>query len=866
MILQTKAIEPKSGSATGTYPAIILLVSSPGSNKSFVNLQVYCPAIMSGTLEEAKYATNNWISAPLYLYKDEEDKTKDIKYDFKVGGLIVISYQDGNINTPQFVREIPIDKTVRERNAMYVRGADITADTLFDILDLSLDLTSPGLQKGVTLLPALKACNKINLRHFYGYTQENEKLTTIYRCGTYGTELIYQSDEKDVYRALVNIRAANFDFLDNRNDKQYQWLSICQRLLEVEDRSVDDKCLVDIVNSTLIANESKEDNKVAKFDKTNDADVLYWYTKLAGYIYANHGKTNKNKLLDEEIDKEYDKSNIISSELSKSVAGRNLKFKQLQSTFYTWFALNSFEIDSTDLSTPTISLYKGTFRKDGSTEDMREATFSFIDKLFTQLCKNEFFNNQLAICYSIILSNNLLSFRQTYGADSLYNKALLICVVIASAFPTLQKTLQNLSINAEENQPSNDEIIIFSNTLQNMKQLRKCIKDSSLPLPSTADIATDLTQMYFRILGLSVEVIDNVPHTPKDVFEYNNNPVEVIWDCMCLGINYILDNYDYIKQKLDTPKTTFITGDGIYTDGSPSQYGFVWPTPGYSRITSPFGPRRSSYHYGIDIGLPTGSEVVAIADGTVTRVGWQNPNNSKEGYGKRIYINHGNGVESRYAHLNDFMVKNGDQVKQGQVIAHSDNTGHSTGPHLHFEIRFNGAAKNPVDYVSSNNTAGQKTQIESAATQPNGPSTAKSGNYYNIPLSHDVQDHLFYECSKYGVSVALMVALIECESSFRPNADSGSSVGLCQINRNNWSNLSKVLGITDFFDPKQNITCGVYMLGGLLQSYGTSTEGCHHALTAYNRGENGAKKFYKKHGTYHSSYSNKVMAAYEKYL
>lgn len=79
MILQTKAIEPKSGSATGTYPAIIILVSNPDSNKSFVNLQVYCPAIMSGTLEEAKYATNNWVSAPLYLYKDEKDKTKKYK-------------------------------------------------------------------------------------------------------------------------------------------------------------------------------------------------------------------------------------------------------------------------------------------------------------------------------------------------------------------------------------------------------------------------------------------------------------------------------------------------------------------------------------------------------------------------------------------------------------------------------------------------------------------------------------------------------------------------------------------------------------------------------------------------------------------
>ena len=126
---------------------------------------------------------------------------------------------------------------------------------------------------------------------------------------------------------------------------------------------------------------------------------------------------------------------------------------------------------------------------------------------------------------------------------------------------------------------------------------------------------------------------------------------------------------------------------------------FIRPING-GRLTSKFGKRSdptkgaSTYHQGVDWAIASGSKVVAAASGTVTKAGW-----TKSG-GYCVYINHGDGMETRYKHLSKILVKVGQKVSQGQQIAKSGNTGVSTGPHLHFEIRMNGTAVNPLKYVN----------------------------------------------------------------------------------------------------------------------------------------------------------------------
>ena len=126
---------------------------------------------------------------------------------------------------------------------------------------------------------------------------------------------------------------------------------------------------------------------------------------------------------------------------------------------------------------------------------------------------------------------------------------------------------------------------------------------------------------------------------------------------------------------------------------------YIRPIAG-GRTSSNFGARSaptkgaSTNHKGIDWAVPIGTAVVASNAGVVTKAGWGS------GYGYVVYIRHADGRETRYAHLSKVLVKAGQTVSQGQRIALSGNSGRSTGPHLHFEIRINGVAVNPLKHLS----------------------------------------------------------------------------------------------------------------------------------------------------------------------
>ena len=125
--------------------------------------------------------------------------------------------------------------------------------------------------------------------------------------------------------------------------------------------------------------------------------------------------------------------------------------------------------------------------------------------------------------------------------------------------------------------------------------------------------------------------------------------------------------------------------------GAASAAGFVWPVHGI--LTSGFGWRWGRMHEGIDLAVSNGTPVVASAAGTVIVAGWMG------GYGNLVVVDHGGGISTAYGHNTSVAVGVGQQVAQGQLIAYSGNTGHSTGPHVHFEVRINGAAVDPMGYL-----------------------------------------------------------------------------------------------------------------------------------------------------------------------
>jgi hypothetical protein len=128
------------------------------------------------------------------------------------------------------------------------------------------------------------------------------------------------------------------------------------------------------------------------------------------------------------------------------------------------------------------------------------------------------------------------------------------------------------------------------------------------------------------------------------------------------------------------------------------------------------------------------------------------------------------------------------------------------------------------------------------------------------PLDDDTQQMILDKAEYFNIDFAFTMAVINKESSFNPNADSGSSVGLMQINRINHGWLSKEVGFTDFFDPEQNVTAGLYMLRDLFEKY----EDPALVLMAYNMGETGAKRMWDK-GIYTSDYAEAVLQQAEIY-
>lgn len=125
---------------------------------------------------------------------------------------------------------------------------------------------------------------------------------------------------------------------------------------------------------------------------------------------------------------------------------------------------------------------------------------------------------------------------------------------------------------------------------------------------------------------------------------------------------------------------------------------FIWPVSG--RITSSYGRRNISvggntFHGGVDISAASGTPVGASRAGVVTRSGWGGA------YGYVIYVDHPDGSQTRYAHLSKLGAVPGDRVGQGQTVGWVGSTGASTGPHLHFEIRFGGRSVDPLGYLQS---------------------------------------------------------------------------------------------------------------------------------------------------------------------
>lgn len=208
----------------------------------------------------------------------------------------------------------------------------------------------------------------------------------------------------------------------------------------------------------------------------------------------------------------------------------------------------------------------------------------------------------------------------------------------------------------------------------------------------------------------------------QDVKDKAGDVVEAASEAIKKGVDKVKEKAgDAVDAVKDTAKSWWNKGKSFFGMGGPVEGdpNFIGPPSPVQQVangikmnmpvgpsfplTSKFGPRThpvtgqpGTMHKGVDFGAPTGTPIQAVADGTVTVAA------NQSGYGNVIYLDHGNGVTTRYAHLNSFNVRQGDTVKAGQQIATVGNTGMSTGPHLHFEVRKNNEAVDPMPYIKGN--------------------------------------------------------------------------------------------------------------------------------------------------------------------
>lgn len=196
-------------------------------------------------------------------------------------------------------------------------------------------------------------------------------------------------------------------------------------------------------------------------------------------------------------------------------------------------------------------------------------------------------------------------------------------------------------------------------------------------------------QMYTKTNERAEEIINTLKKEVKSETEFKIEK-EIISDLTSITTQ---EECDEIQKRIieNNKKITVTSRSGSYRN----ETDYIWPTSSHI-ITAYFnvsGVNWSNKHTGLDIGIPSGSNIIASKGGTVIFSGWSGS------YGYYIKIKHGNGIVTAYAHNSRLLVSVGDKVKQGDIIALSGSTGNSTGPHCHFEVIVNGEFKNPLNYL-----------------------------------------------------------------------------------------------------------------------------------------------------------------------
>lgn len=228
----------------------------------------------------------------------------------------------------------------------------------------------------------------------------------------------------------------------------------------------------------------------------------------------------------------------------------------------------------------------------------------------------------------------------------------------------------NTKVNAVLMKSDGKEVAVLANEAEIRKTLDE-IKNSYKQEKDDLKLVNHITYINESI---QIGRVNTVEQTIKKIETNPKNPI-------------IKFSKNIAQNSLESDESNSTLSRGVSSKAS------LMGTPSQGTITSPFGARWGTVHEGIDIGASMGAPIYAAMDGKVFCTEWE------DGYGNVIKIDHGNGMQTVYAHCSKICSNVGEYVKRGEKIGEVGSTGRSTGPHVHFEVRVNGKPDNPLKYL-----------------------------------------------------------------------------------------------------------------------------------------------------------------------
>ena len=328
----------------------------------------------------------------------------------------------------------------------------------------------------------------------------------------------------------------------------------------------------------------------------------------------------------------------------------------------------------------------------GLDEEKTELAYSYAENLTTFLYGSSLVGGTAAVSADVErYSDKIQKYAEQYGIPEFVS--VIKCVMMAESGGRGTDVMQCSECPYNErfsNSPNSITDVDYSIEI-GIKYLAECLKQAECSSP------TDMARLSLALQGYNYGN-GYIGWAQKKYGGYSQANAQEFSTMMKAKLGWsTYGNPNYVSAVLKYYLDTSMSGGGSAGWGSPFP-GRDWK----SVVTSEFGYRtdpvtgaKGTFHAGIDIGLPTGTVISAVKEGTVTAANYYTG-----GYGYHVIIDHGGGYKTLYGHCSTLLVNVGDRVTKGQAIAKVGNTGKSTGPHLHLNVYVNGETQNPRNFIN----------------------------------------------------------------------------------------------------------------------------------------------------------------------